>query len=220
MHCARAGDETGRRSVNAKRLDVAIKLVGLLLACGLIVGASGCAQSSSSTSSRPPTPTPPVRYRDAYPLMLTLQDLGKGYQIVETHRLERGRGWSDDATRLSGYRTVYQGNGATFTQVLCQVECYLSEQDARVAYQAYKEKLAASLRKEIGQASADESETRFLGEWGWAFSVRAETADTVHYLFSRENVLVEVAFTGPQSATFADRTTRQAQVVDQRILAR
>lgn len=195
------------------------KVVGLLLLLGLIGGLSACGRESPPPT-RWPTPTPPIRHRDAYPLMLTLDDLGAGYEVAEKHRLERGRGWGDDTTRLSGYRTIYQGRQAAFTRVLCQVECYLSVQDAQSAYRTYRERLTVELRADVRYASVSEREASALGDWGWAFEMRAGSMDAVHYLFLRENVLVEIALTGVHSPGFLDQAVRQAQVVDQQILVR
>ncbi len=170
----------------------------------------------------PATPTPPIRHRDALPLLLTAEDLGSSYKVVDQQRLDKGKGWGDDSTRLSGYRHEYQGSG-TFNPVVVQVECYLSVKDAQGAYRAYKAQLLEQLRAGGKYTSINEAETRGLGEWGAALTMQ-DTADaniqTIHYLFLRENVLVELALTAPKSAALGDQALKQAQVVDQRISAR
>ncbi len=191
--------------------------------CMLVLGALAALCACAARQSPPvlfPTPTPPIRYRDALPLMLTLQDLGSGYEVVEMYRLERGKGWDKETTRLSGYRALYRGQGGGFTSVLCQVECYLSFRDAQVAYRAYKGQLAAELKNSQGYDSVSDEEVSVLGEWGWRFNLRAQDKETYHYIFVRENVLVEMAMTGERSPDLADRTIRLAQIVDRRISAR
>jgi hypothetical protein len=168
---------------------------------------------------RPPTPTPPIRHRDAYPLLLTLEDLA-GYRVVERHRLERGPGWVPEVTRLSGYRILYAGDQGAFHEVLCQVECYLSVADARTAYRVYKEQLGAEIKSNAQDAAVNESEVQGLGEWGWVFAIRSDGLETAHYVFLRENVLAEAIFTGAHTPEFSDRAVRYAQLIDQRILAR
>ncbi|MBN1933814.1 MAG: hypothetical protein JW934_04065, partial [Anaerolineae bacterium] len=59
--------------------------------------------------------------------------------------------------------------------------------------------------------------------WGTMLTMQdAEggNVETIHYLFLRENVLVEMALTAAKSPTLSDQALKQAQVVDQRIAAR
>jgi hypothetical protein len=151
--------------------------------------------------------------------MLSVSDLGAGYVVTEDHRLDKGRGWADSATRLSGYRVAYEGAGEPFTQVVCQVECYLSSKDAQVAYRVYKDELAAKIAEDGRYTSVDAGEAN-LGEWGWLFDMQHDNSQTVHYIFLRENVLVETIFAGAHTAEFLAEAIRQAQVVDRRILER
>ncbi|MBN1933314.1 MAG: hypothetical protein JW934_01550, partial [Anaerolineae bacterium] len=130
----------------------------LMLAALVLTGAC---QKATPTPIRPPTPTPPIRHRDALPLLLSAEDLGVSYVQVEQARLEKGKGWDPAATRLSGYRHEYAGNGA-FTRVVLQIECYLSVKDAQGAYRAYKAQIIDQLRTGGQYASVNEAETRGL----------------------------------------------------------
>ncbi len=194
------------------------KVATILLALWTLVATSACSARTPPPTS-PPTPTPPIRYRDALPLMLSLQDLGKGYETVEMYRLEQGKGWDEQSTRLSGYRALYRGVSGGFESVLCQVECYLSFHDAQVAYRAYKSKLTDELKSDRRYDAISDEEVSVLGEWGWRFNLRAQDKETYHYIFVRENVLVEMSITGQRSPDLADRSIRLAQIVDRRIAA-
>jgi len=195
-----------------------IRYCGILICLALALTA--CQEEVIPTPTRPP-PTAVIRHRDAAPFMLTLDDLGQGYQIVEQHRLEKGKGWNEEATRLSGYRHVYQGTETPFTTVICQVECYLSVNETFSAYRAYKEELVSRLQEQY--ASINESETHKVGDWAAVLSARNpdnENERAFYYLFTRENILVEVTLIGPNMANFDGLSLQQAQVVDQRITAR
>jgi hypothetical protein len=199
-----------------KLMRRAILLVGIAIALG------ACAGQQGPPATRLPTPTPPIRHRDAYPLLLTANDLGGSYALVEMHRLERGIGWSPEITRLSGYRHVYEGGGR-FPHVVSQVECYLSAKEAQTAYRLYKEQLVSDLQSDERYAAVNESQADGLGEWGAMFSMRGKNdanLETAAFLFVRENVLVEVTLSGRHASDFFDQAIRQAKIVDQRILAR
>jgi hypothetical protein len=180
---------------------------------------TSCHQASV-TPARRLDPTVEIRHRDAYPLMLTLDDLGVGYSAAETTRLARGKGWTDETTRLSGYRAAYRGTRTVFADVECQVECYLSVRDGQSAYRALKEQLSTQVHSQGTYTSVNESETSLLGEWGWLFHLRTQDQETFLYLFVRENVLVEALVSGAHSAELADQAIRLAQVIDQRVMAR
>lgn len=204
--------------MSAKTPLIARAVVGLVLVVCLDALAS--CQQASVTPVRRLAPTVEIRHRDAYALMLTRDDLGTGYGVSEMVRLKRGKGWADEATRLSGYRAVYRGTRTVFSDVECQVECYLSIRDGQSAYRALKEQVAAQVRSQGGYTAVNESETSLLGEWGWLFHMRAQDQETFLYLFVRENVLVKVSVSGAHSAELADLAVRLAQVVDQRAMAR
>ena len=59
-----------------------------------------------------------------------------------------------------------------------------------------------------------------LGDWNHKYAVTVEGSAIVHYIFLRENVLVEFAFTGPEAPTFPDQAARQARVLDKQIYSR
>jgi hypothetical protein len=196
-----------------------VRVCALLTVCLGIVVACG---RPRPTPIRLPTPTIEVRHIDALPLMAsTAQALaGDGYQALEEHRLERGLGWGEDTTRLSGYRTVFGGGGGAFSQVVCQIECYLSVEESQQAYRAYRETLTSRLQGNPSYGPMIESEEEQLGDWNHKYAVSAEGSAIVHYIFLRENVLVEFAFTGPESPTFPDQAARQARVLDKQIYSR
>ena len=200
----------------AKLICWTVLLVGITIALG------ACASQEGPPPTRLPTPTPPIRHRDAYPLLLTIDDLGGSHTLIEMHRLERGKGWSKEITRLSGYRHVYEGGGR-FSHVVSQVECYLSTKEAQTAYRLYKERLVSDLQGDERYAAVNESQADGLGEWGALFNMRGKNdanLEAAAFLFVRENVLVEVTLTGRHASDFVDQAVRQAKIVDQRILAR
>ena len=188
----------------------ALSLTFLVAAFGL--GACG---EATPTRVALPMPTVAIRHRDASALMLSLADLGDLYEIEGMYRMDRGRGWDDQSTRLSGYRAVYQSSQAGLSQIQCQVECYLSVRDAQSAYRAYKEQLSRQLDTQY--ESVGEGEEEALGDWNWVFRFQANDQQVVHYLFLRENVLVEMAFAGQRSPTLPGQAVRYARAVDQRI---
>ena len=202
--------------MNATTPFPARALVGLIVCLEIV---TAC-RKEPATPARRPAPTAEIRHRDAYPLMLTLSDLGAGYQASGVTRLERGKGWAEEATRLSGYRAAYQGTGTTFSSIECQVECYLSIRDGQSAYRALKAQLATQIQNEGKYTTVNESETSVLGEWGWLFHMRNLDQDTFLYVFVRENVLVQASLTGVHTAELADQAVRLAQVVDQRVMVR
>lgn len=188
-----------------------------VLSLTLVVATFGLGACGEATPTRVPLamPTVSVRHRDASALMPSLANLGDLYEIKEMYRMDSGRGWDDRATRLSGYRAIYQGSQAEISQIECQVECYLSVRDAQSAYRAYKEQLSLQLDAEYD--SVGESEEDALGDWNWVFKVQANDQQVVHYLFLRENVLVEMTFAGQRSPTLPGQAVRYARSVDQRI---
>jgi len=204
--------------VSAETPRIVRAMAGLVLV--VCLGALVSCQQASVTPVRRLAPTVEIRHRDGYPLMLTLGDLGAGYSVSETTRLTRGKGWTTEATRLSGYRAVYRGTRTVFSDVECQVECYLSVRDGQSAYRALKDQLSTEVHSQGVYTSVNESETSLLGEWGWLFHMRAQDQETFLYLFVRENVLVKASVSGAHSAELADQAIRLAQVVDQRVMAR
>jgi len=204
--------------VSARILLIARVIAGLVLV--VCLGALASCRQASVTPARRLAPTVEIRHRDAYPLMLTLDDLGAGYSASEMTRLTRGKGWTDEATRLSGYRAMYRGTRTVFSDVQCQVECYLSVRDGQSAYRALKGQLSTEVRSQGAYVSVNESEVSLLGEWGWLFHMRTQDQETFLYLFVRENVLVKASVSGAHSAELADQAIRLAQVVDQRVMAR
>jgi hypothetical protein len=153
--------------------------------------------------------------------MLQAQDLGATYQNTETQRLDRGRGWGDDTTRLSGYRMTYESADGVFSRVECQVECYLSVSDAQTAYRAHRQQLAASLDASAKYDSVRDSEERLLGDWNRKFIMTESSgAIEIRYLVLRENVLAELTFAGPDSPEIADQAARKARLLDERIFQR
>lgn len=197
--------------------------IGRLILVSVILIAVGACQKPTPTPIGPPTPTPPIRHRDALKLILGEQEMGSGYTLVGQERLEKGKGWNEESTRLSGYRHEFRGRKTTFDAVTVQVECYLSAKDAQGAYRVYKAQLIEQLRNSGQYASINEAEARGLGEWGSVFTMQdAANANiqVIYYLFLRENVLVELSLRAPKSPALADQALKQAQVVDQRIAAR
>ena len=93
----------------AKRIARALLIIGIAIALG------ACAGRKGQPTAHVPAPTPAIRHRDAYPLLLTLDDLDSSYTLNEMHRLERGIGWAKEITRLSGYRHVYEGRAGSHT---------------------------------------------------------------------------------------------------------
>jgi len=195
--------------MTATRLRVILLyvLVWLLVGCG---GATG-------EHSEAPTALPEIRYRDALPLMLEAQDLGAGYEIAETHRLANGKGWGEDTTRLSGYRSVFRGDGSLFSEVTCQVECYLTLKEAQGAYRAFRQEIAAELRDSTAYDAVHDAEERLLGEWNHMYTAQSGDAMLVEYVFLRNNAFVFLSFVGPQAPGFADEAAQQARSLDERI---
>jgi hypothetical protein len=177
---------------------------------------AGCAAATRDPREAP-TALPEIRYRDALPLMLQAHDLGSGYGIAETHRLARGKGWGGDTTRLSGYRTVLRGEGDVFSEVTCQVECYLTVKDAQDAYRAYRQEIAADLEDNTAFDSVTDTEERVLGEWNHVYTAESREAILVEYVFLRNNAFVFLSFAGPRAPDFADRAAQQARLLDDRI---
>jgi len=206
------------KATNRKRLGLVPKsptLWGLSLALVLAaLSLAACGKVAPTRVVLPP-PVVAIRHRDALALMPSAADLDELYEVSETYRMESARGWDDQSTRLSGYRAVYEGDQAGISQIECQVECYLSVPDAQSAYRAYKEQI--SERLDAAYDSVGESGEEALGDWSWAFRIQAEDEQVVHYLFLRENVLVEMVFTGPRSPDMPDQAARHARSVDQRI---
>jgi hypothetical protein len=185
----------------------------------LVWGAAGCAEATA-VSHEVPTALPEIRHRDALPLMLQAEDLGPGYEVAETHRLAQGKGWGEDTTRLSGYETVFRGDGDVFSEVTCQVECYLTVKDAQDAYRAYRQEIAAALRDDASFDSVTDAEERVLGEWNHVYVARSRDAVLVEYVFLRNNAFVFLSFAGPQTPSFADKAAEQARLLDSRIFRR
>ena len=189
----------------------ALTQLGLLTACS----------QKTPTPVRISTPTTmSIRHRDAFPLIMTADDLGGGYRTVEMHRMEPGKGWGDDTTRLSGYQAVFESGRGVFTRISSQVECYLSVVDAQIAYRAYHETLAARIRGNATYESIKDAEESLLGDWNRRLAVTFQGQMIIHYIFLRENVFVELALTGPESPEFRDRAARQARLLDERIYSR
>jgi hypothetical protein len=159
----------------------------------------------------------PIRHRDALALLVRDEDLGEGYVRLESYRLPRGKGWDEGATRLSGYRAIYQGAS---TRVTSQVECYLAVADAQMAYRAYQSLIGEQIKNDDRYTAVNEYEQDLLGDWGWAFEARDDVQETYHYIYVRDNVLVESIVSGPKAADLRQETVRLAQVVDQRIADR
>ena len=189
--------------------------VGVLACAGSLVACS----KTTPTPVRFPTPTVTIRHRDALPLMITSEDLGGGYEAIEAQRLERGNGWGDDTTRLSGYRTVFRGKGV-FSGVVCQVECYLSVKDAQDAYRAYREQLAGELEGNAAYESVRDSEVRLLGDWSRKYTAQAQDVVVMHHIFLRENVFVNLTLSGSDAPEFSDQADRLARSLDERIFQR
>jgi hypothetical protein len=185
----------------------------------LIWGSVGCAAATASPREVP-TALPEIRHRDALPLMLQVQDLGSGYEIAETHRLAQGKGWGDDTTRLSGYQTIFRGEGDVFSEVTCQVECYLTVKDAQDAYRVYRQEIAAELRDEASFDSVTDAEERALGEWNHVYVAQSREAILIEYVFLRNNAFVFLSFAGPQAPGFTDKAAEQARLLDSRIFRR
>ena len=203
---------------NRDRMVLAAKgpiLWGLSLT--LVLAAVSLAACGEATPTRVslPMPTVAIGHRDAFALMPSVGDLGGQLELKEMYRMDSGRGWGDQATRLSGYRAIYQDSQDEISQIECQVECYLSVPDAQSAYRAYKEQL--SLQLDAAYDLVGESEEDALGDWNWVFKVQSNDQQVVHYLFLRDNVLVEMAFAGQSSPTLPGQAVRYARSVDQTI---
>jgi hypothetical protein len=149
--------------------------------------------------------------------MLEAQDLGEGYEIAVTHRLARGKGWGQDTTRLSGYRFVFRGDGGLFSEVACQVECYLTLKEAQDAYRAFRQELAAELRDSTAYDTVNDAEERLLGEWNHMYTAQSSDAMLVEYVFLRNNAFAFMSFVGPQAPGFADEAAQKARSLDERI---
>jgi hypothetical protein len=151
-------------------------------------------------------------------LMLQAQDLGAAYEAAEITRLDRGQGWDEDTTRLSGYRVAFDSADGVFSRVECQVECYLTVSDAQAAYRAHRQQLESSLGANTRYDSVTDTEERLLGDWNRKFTLTGSNdAIEIRYLVLRENVLAELAFSGSESPEFADQAARKARLVDERI---
>ena len=189
----------------------------LLLALSAALTACGRATPVAAVA---PTPTVQIRHRDALRLMWDSGDLGAGYSLAEEYRLEAGKGWGEDTTRLSGYRKAFEGGTGVFSRIVCQIECYISIRDAQGAYRSYREKLTTDLKANAAYGSVSDSEEGLLGDWNRMYVARARDTMTVHLVFLRENVFVELVFTGPNVPEVPDRAARQARLLDERIFQR
>jgi hypothetical protein len=90
--------------------------------------------------------------------------------------------------------------------------------DAQTAYRAYRQQLESDLEADAGYDSVTDTEERLLGDWNRKFTLTGPSGATqIRYLVLRENVLVELAFFGPESPEFADQAARKARLVDERI---
>lgn len=203
-----------RSSQNRPHLERVWRIV-LLLLCA-VIALSSCGREATRVVHIP-TPTLTIRHRDANALMPAASDLGQGYQVAKKYRLEQGRGWGEDTTRLSGYRTVYSGSQSVFSRVECRIECYLSVTDTQTAFRALREQLNADLKGNVANDSVTDGEERMLGDWNRVFTVRSGDNLSLHYIFLRENVLVELAMTGPDAPDLPDQAARLARLLDERI---
>jgi hypothetical protein len=185
----------------------------LVVSVELLAGCGGAKEVSVET----PTALPEIRYRDALPLMLEADDLGSGYQLAEIQRLPRGEGWGNDTTRLSGYRSDFEGEGTSFARVTCQIECYLTLNEAQEAYRAFRQEIAADIHGKAAYESVHDREERLLGEWNHVYTAESKEATLVQYVFLRNNAFVFLSFEGPRSPTFADEAAQQARALDERI---
>lgn len=190
-------------------------MFALLFVC-TVIGLSSCGPEVTRVA-HVPTPTLAIRHRDANMLMPSADELGQGYQTVAKRRLERGKGWGEDTTRLSGYRNVFAGSQSVFSHIECQIECYLSVTDTQAAFRALREQLNGELRGSAANESVTDGEERLLGDWNRVFTVRSGDDVTLHYVFLRENVLVEMALTGPDAPDLPDQAARLARLLDERI---
>jgi len=192
-----------------------LRVILLYVLIWLSVGCGG----ATGEHSEAPTALPEIRYRDALPLMLEAQDLGADYyEIAETHRLAKGKGWGEDTTRLSGYRFVFRGEDGLFSEVTCQVECYLTLNEAQDAYRAFRQEIAAELRDSTAYDAVHDAEERLLGEWNHMYTAQSRDAMLVEYVFLRNNAFVFLSFVGSQAPGFADEAAQQARSLDERIL--
>lgn len=185
----------------------------LVILVGLLAGCGQAAQGHVET----PTALPEIRYRDALPLMLEAENLGAGYELAETHRLPRGKGWGEDTTRLSGYRFVFRGEGEPFATVTCQVECYLTLKEAQEAYRAFRQGIAAEIKDDSTYEAVHNTEERLLGEWNHVYTAQSKGTMLVEYVFLRNNAFVFLSFEGPQAPEFANQAVQQARSLDDRI---
>jgi len=189
--------------------------IALVFVCAA-TGLSACGPEATRVAYIP-TPTLAIRHRDANALMPSADDLGRGYQTAEKHRLERGKGWGEDTTRLSGYRNVFAGSQSVFSRIECQIECYLSVTDTQAAFRALREQLNADLKGNVANDSVTDGEERMLGDWNRVFTVRSGDDLALHYIFLRENVLVDLAMTGTDAPDLPDQAARLARLLDERI---
>ena len=203
-----------RSSQNRQHLGRAWR-IALLFVCA-VIGLSSCGPEATRVA-RIPTPTLAIRHRDADTLMPSAGDLGQGYRAAEKHRLERGKGWGEDTTRLSGYRDVFAGSQSVFSRIECQIECYLSVTDTQAAFRALREQLDADLRGRVANDSVTDGEERLLGDWNRVFTVRSGDDLTLHYIYLRENVLVVLVMTGLGAPDLPDQAARLARLLDERI---
>jgi hypothetical protein len=186
-------------------------LLGVLV--WLLMGCAGATGGPRET----PTALPEIRYRDALPFMLEAQDLGADYELAETQRLPQGKGWGEDTTRLSGYRFTFRGGGGTFSEVTCQVECYLTLKEAQEAYRAFRQGIAAEIRDNSTFEAVHDAEERLLGEWNHVYTAQSRDAMRVDYVFLRNNAFVFLSFAGPPAPGFADEAAQQARSLDEQI---
>jgi hypothetical protein len=186
-------------------------LVGMLSAC-----------ATATPSALPaPTLTVEIRYRDALGLLLTAEDMGPAYRKIDVRRLDRGEGWGEDTTRLSGYRIILESDEGLFSRVECQAECYLTVSDAQLAYRAYRQQLTDSLESSGRYSVVNESEERLLGDWNRKFTMTGAGASSeIRYLVLRENVLAELVFAGSETPEFSDQAARKARLFDERVFER
>jgi hypothetical protein len=193
--------------------DTRLMAILLVVLAGLQVSCGRAAEADTAT----PTPLPEIRYRDALPLMLERDDLGGGYELAESVRLPRGKGWGKDTTRLSGYRSVFQGSGKPFDAVTCQVESYLTIKEAQEAYRAFRQEIAATIRDNDDYQTVHDTEERLLGEWNHVYTAQSKDTMRVEYVFLRNNVFVFLSFDGPNTPEFADEAAQQARALDEHI---
>jgi hypothetical protein len=115
---------------------------------------------------------------------------------------------------------VFDGGSGIFARVEYQIECYLTVDDAQDAYRAHRQTIAPKVQGNASSGPVIEGVEEGLGDWSHKFAFSTEDGSVVHYIFLRENVLVELVFAGPTDPTFPDRAASQARVLDERIYSR